>query len=55
MILRRKKKVVLAVIFILLLAFLSWVVWANFALEANEYTIKSDKISDGFDGFRLDL
>ena len=53
MILRRKKKVVLAVIFILFLAFLSWVIWANFALEANEYTIKSDKISDGFDGFRI--
>lgn len=53
MILRRKKKVVLAVIFILLLTFLVWVIWANFALETNEYTIKSEKIGDGFDGFRI--
>lgn len=53
MILKRKNRIVSGVIIALVLTFLGWVVWANFALEANEYTIKSDKISDSFDGFRI--
>lgn len=33
--------------------FISWVVWGNTALEINEYEIKSDKIPDAFEGFRI--
>ena len=53
MILKRKKRIVSGVIIALVLTFLVWVIWANFALETNEYTIKSEKIGDGFDGFRI--
>lgn len=53
MILKRKKRIVSGVIIALVLTFLGWVIWANFALETNEYTIKSEKINDSFDGFRI--
>ena len=53
MILKRKKRIVSGVIIALVLTFLGWVIWANFALETNEYTIKSEKINDRFDGFRI--
>lgn len=54
MIIKSKRKVVaLGVILALILALVAWVVWGNTALEINEYTIKSEKIGDGFDGFRI--
>ena len=54
MIIKSKRKVVaLGVVLALILALVVWAVWGNSALEINEYTIKSDKISDGFDGFRI--
>lgn len=52
MIIKSKRKVVaLGVVLALILALVAWVVWGNTALEINEYTIKSEKIGDGFDGF----
>lgn len=54
MIIKSKRKVVvLGVVLALFLALVVWVVWGNTALEINEYTIKSEKIGDGFDGFRI--
>lgn len=32
---------------------ISWIAWGNTALELNEYQIKSDKIPDAFQGFRI--
>lgn len=54
MIIKSKRKiVVLGVVLALFLALVVWVIWGNTALEINEYTIKSEKIGDGFDGFRI--
>lgn len=54
MIIKSKRKVVvLGVVLALFLALVIWVIWGNTALEINEYTIKSEKIGDGFDGFRI--
>lgn len=54
MIIKSKRKVVvLWVVLALFLALVVWVVLGNTALEINEYTIKSEKIGDGFDGFRI--
>jgi predicted MPP superfamily phosphohydrolase len=30
-----------------------WMFWANTALEINEYTIRSERIPEGFSGFRI--
>mgnify|MGYP003306321670 CR=1 FL=1 len=30
-----------------------WVLWANTALEVNDYVIESEKIPESFDGFRI--
>lgn len=43
------KKVVL----ILLVLVVVWVLWANTAIEVNEWTIESPEIPVGFDGFRI--
>ena len=32
---------------------IGWIAWGNTALELNEYQIKSDKIPDAFQGFRI--
>lgn len=54
MIIKSKRKVIaLGVVLALFLALVVWVVWGNTALEINEYTIKSEKINDSFDGFRI--
>ena len=50
---RKKRIVAFGLILTLLLALVIWTIWGNTALQTNEYTIKSDKISDSFDGFRI--
>lgn len=41
------------VILILVLVLAAWVLWANTAIEVNEWTIESPEIPAGFDGFRI--
>ncbi len=50
----KKRKVIIAGISLLLLTSLFiWIFWANTALELNEYVIKSDKLPEAFDGYRI--
>ena len=37
----------------LLIILIGWTLWGNTALEVNEYEIVSDRIPQGFDGFRI--
>jgi len=50
---RKKRKVVCVVVAAFLLALVIWIVWGNTALELNYYTVSSDRLPDGFDGYRI--
>jgi len=47
------KKTVLVVSVLIILAIGIWILWSNTAMEVNEYEIVSDRIPQGFDGFRI--
>lgn len=47
------KKTVLIVSVLIILGIGIWTLWGNTALEVNEYKIVSDRIPQGFDGFRI--
>lgn len=47
------KKTVLIVSVLVILCLGIWTLWGNIALEVNEYEIMSDRIPQGFDGFRI--
>lgn len=49
----KKRIIVLAVLAAILLALVIWTVWGNTALELNTYTIKSEKLPEGFSGYRI--
>ena len=48
----RMKRVLLVVAFVLVVLIL-WTLWGNTALEVNEYEVVSDRIPQGFEGFRI--
>ena len=48
-----KKKWILSLIALILFILIGWTLWANTALEVNEYEIVNDRIPQGFDGFRI--
>lgn len=48
-----KKKWILSLIALILIVLTVWTLWGNTALEVNEYEIVSDRISQGFDVFRI--
>ncbi len=50
---RMKKRLVLGLVAVLLVAAAVWIVWGNTALELNTYTVTSDRLPDAFDGFRI--
>ena len=50
---KRKSKTILTLISFLLIILIGWTLWGNTALEVNEYEIVSDRIPQGFDGFRI--
>ena len=50
---KRKSKTILTLILFLLIILIGWTLWGNTALEVNEYEIVSDRIPQGFDGFRI--
>lgn len=49
----KKRMVVLAVVAAILLALVIWTAWGNTALELNAYTISSERLPEGFDGYRI--
>lgn len=48
-----KKKRILVILSLILVVLIGWTLWGNTALEVNEYEIVSDRIPQGFDGFRI--
>ena len=49
----RSKKTFLIVSLLVLICLAAWTIWGNTALEVNEYEIVSDRIPQGFAGFRI--
>ncbi len=56
MIIKKRKglMVVLIILCLILLgALVAWIWWGNSALELNSYTVQSDRLPAGFDGYRI--
>lgn len=51
--LTKKKLIILSVLLVIFSALTIWIAWGNTALQLTEYTITSDKLPYGFDGFRI--
>ena len=49
----RKKRMILIAAVIVLICLAIWTLWSNTALEITEYEIMSDRIPQGFEGFRI--
>lgn len=47
------KRVILAVVAASLFVLIIWTIWGNTALELNCYTITSEELPEGFDGYRI--
>lgn len=52
---KTKRILILSVIVALLAALVTWVIWANTALELNTITLTEENLPDGFNGFRIAL
>lgn len=50
---KKVRKSIAVVLVVMLAAALGWIVWGNTALEINEYRIKSPKLPENFEGFRI--
>ena len=50
---KRKRKWILSFAVLILIVLTVWTLWGNTALEVNEYEIMSDRIPQGFEGFRI--
>ena len=50
---KRKSKTILTLISLFFIILIAWTLLGNTALEVNEYEIVSDRIPQGFDGFRI--
>ena len=50
---KHNKKMVLYVCLAVLICLFAWTIWGNTALEVNDFEIVSDRIPQGFDGFRI--
>ena len=50
---KSRKKMILTLLLSLLIILIGWTLWGNTALEVNEFEIVSDRIPQGFDGFRI--
>ena len=50
---KKNKKVVLYGCLVILICLIAWIIWGNTALEVNDFEIVSDRIPQGFDGFRI--
>jgi len=50
---KKRRRIILVVVATFLSALAIWTVWGNTALELNRYTISSDRLPEGFDGYRI--
>ena len=49
----KKKRILVLAAIALILLLGAWITWENLTLEVNDYTVESQRLPDGFDGFRI--
>lgn len=49
----KKKKLILSFLTVLFAVLAIWIAWGNSALELNRFEVKSDRIPESFDGYRI--
>ena len=50
---RKKMFILLALSVLVIITLVTWIAWGNTVLELNTYTVKSSRLSENFDGFRI--
>ena len=50
---KKKRRILLGVLAAFLSVLILWTVWGNTALELNRYTVASERLPEGFDGYRI--
>ncbi len=50
---KKKRIILLGALAVFLSAIIIWTVWGNTALELNRYTVTSNRLPEGFDGYRI--
>jgi len=50
---KKKRRILLGAMAVFLSVLVIWTVWGNTALELNRYTVASDRLPEGFDGYRI--
>ncbi len=50
---KKRRRITFAVVAAFLSAFVIWTAWGNTALELNRYTVTSNRLPEGFDGYRI--
>ncbi len=50
---KKKRRILLGALAVFLSVLVIWTVWGNTALELNRYTVVSDRLPEGFDGYRI--
>jgi len=50
---KKRNKIILSTVAVILVVLIIWIVWGNTALELNAYTVESESLPKGFDGFRI--
>lgn len=50
---KKRKLILLAVVAAVLVILVIWIAWGNSALELNTYTIRSSRLPESFNGFRI--
>ena len=50
---KKIRKLLIPTVFVLAIAVIAWILWANTALELNTVVLQEKTLPDGFDGFRI--
>ena len=53
MIAKKTRRIISAILAVILIALIIWIIWGNSALELNSYRISSSRLPEKFDGYRI--
>ena len=49
----KKRAIISAIVFIILICLTLWIIWGNTALERSVYTVRSERLPEAFAGYRI--
>lgn len=50
---KNKRRIILVILSIFLVAFTIWLIWSNLTLEKSYFVVRAEKLPDSFDGFKI--